>query len=98
MSDTNTNTVSRLMAAPYGHWIRLDRAGNSHVTLYDDKGTEMHTIVAPTFDEAVTRALDIADRLHADQPVTLEPDWRDDPKHDAKVEARDAFYSRVLDV
>jgi hypothetical protein len=55
--------IERLMNAPYGHDIRRDSAGNSHVTLYDLNGTMLHTIVAPTFDEAATRALDIADAL-----------------------------------
>lgn len=54
-----SDATDRLMNAPFGHWVRRDKAGNSHVTLYDASGTEMHTIVAPTFDEAVTRALDL---------------------------------------
>ena len=54
-------TVERLLNAPYGHKIMRDNAGNSHVTLYDLNGAMLHTIVAPTFDEAVTRALDLAD-------------------------------------
>ena len=55
--------VKRLLDAPYGHDIRRDDAGNSHVTLYGDRKTHIVTIVAPTFDEAVTRALDIADDM-----------------------------------
>jgi hypothetical protein len=53
--------VERLMNAPYGHKICRDNAGNSHVSIYQLDGTLMHTIVAPTFDEAVTKALDIAE-------------------------------------
>lgn len=52
--------IERLMNAPYGHFIRRDNAGNSHVSLYQLDGTLLHTIVAPTFDEAVTKALDLA--------------------------------------
>ena len=53
--------ADRLMNAPYGHHIWRDNAGNSHVTLYTLGGTRMHTIVALTFDEAVTKALDLAE-------------------------------------
>ena len=56
-----TAVVERLMNAPYGHKIWRDNAGNSHVSLYTLDGTRMHTIVAPTFDEAVTKALDLAE-------------------------------------
>lgn len=55
--------LERLMHAPYGHRITRDAAGNAHVTLYDERGQVIHTIVAPTFEEAATRALDIADRM-----------------------------------
>jgi len=55
-----SDVIKRLMNAPYEHWVRRDNAGSSHVTLYDAKGAELITIVAPTFDEAVTRALDLA--------------------------------------
>ena len=55
-----SDVIERLMNAPYGHAIHRDEAGNSHVSLYQLDGTLIHTIVAPTFDEAVTRALDLA--------------------------------------
>jgi len=55
-----SDVIERLMNAPYGHAIHRDKAGNSHVSLYQLDGTLIHTIVAPTFDEAVTRALDLA--------------------------------------
>ena len=59
--------VERLMNAPYGHHIRRDNAGNSHVSIYHLNGALLHTIVAPTFEEAVTRALDISDALRAQE-------------------------------
>jgi len=55
-----SDVIERLMKAPYGHRIHRDVAGNSHVTLYDAKDRVIITIVAPTFDEAVTKALDLA--------------------------------------
>jgi hypothetical protein len=55
--------VNRLLSAPYGHTITRDKAGNSHVTIFRANGALLHTIVAPTFDEAVTRALDLADEV-----------------------------------
>lgn len=61
--------VDRLMNAAYGHEIKRDKAGNSHVTLYDLRGTMLHTIVALTFDEAATRALDLADQRHPAPPA-----------------------------
>jgi hypothetical protein len=60
-----SEVVGRLLHAPYGHTIRRDKQGNSHVSLYQLDGTLMHTIVAPTFDEAATRALDLAPGLKA---------------------------------
>ncbi len=60
-----SEVVERLLHAPYGHTIRRDKQGNSHVSLYQLDGTLMHTIVAPTFDEAATRALDLAPALRA---------------------------------
>jgi hypothetical protein len=70
MSASYDPIVTRLMDAPYGHLIHRDDAGNSHVTLYDAKDQRIVTIVAPTFDEAVTRALDIADEMHRPTPPT----------------------------
>jgi hypothetical protein len=61
-----SDATARLLGAPYGHWVRRDTAGNSHVTLYDAKGVELITIVAPTFDEAVTRALDFVPEVTHD--------------------------------
>jgi len=53
--------IDRLLRAPFGHSIRRDKAGNLHVTITPpDTDKAIHTIVAPTFDEAVTRALDLA--------------------------------------
>ena len=52
--------IDRLLAAPYAHTIGRDNAGNSHVTLMREDRVSI-TIVAPTFDEAVTRALDAMD-------------------------------------
>lgn len=66
--------VARLMDAPYGHHIERDNAGNSHVTLYGEEERHLVTIVAPTFDEAVTRALDIADDLTRTSTLTLRID------------------------
>lgn len=63
--------ITRLIDSPYGHLIRRDDAGNSHVTLYDAKDQQIVTIVAPTFEEAATRALDIADEMH--RPTTPTP-------------------------
>jgi hypothetical protein len=62
-----SDVIERLMNAPYGHRIQRDNAGNSHVSIYHPNGAFLHTIVAPTFDEAVTRALDIADALRAQE-------------------------------
>ena len=60
---SNDRVVSRLLQAPFGHMIRRDNAGNSHVTLFTAEGKMLPTLVAPTFDEAVTRALDIAEQV-----------------------------------
>ena len=59
---SNDIAINRLLRAPFGHTIVRDTAGNLHVTLYESgkRGRLIHTIVAPTFDEAVTRALDLA--------------------------------------
>lgn len=62
MSDS---IIQRLMNAPYGHTITRDEWGLSHVSLFDRDGKRLHTIVAPTFAEAVTRALDLADEQRA---------------------------------
>lgn len=62
MSDS---IIQRLMNAPYGHTITRDEWGLSHVTLFDRGGKKLHTIVAPTYAEAVTRALDLADEQRA---------------------------------
>ena len=55
--------VERFCNAPYGHRVHRCKAGLSHVTLYALNGRELVTIVAPTFTEAATRALDIADDM-----------------------------------
>ena len=60
--------VERFCNAPYGHRVHRDKGGLSHVTLYALDGRELVTIVAPTFDEAATSALDIADEMH--RPTT----------------------------
>ena len=60
--------VERFVNAPYGHRSQIDKGGLYHVTLYALDGRELVTIVAPTFDEAATRALDIADEMH--RPTT----------------------------
>lgn len=65
MSETKVSpVVARLLSHTCGHTIGRDNAGNSHVTIHPPLGGDF-TIVAPTFDEAVTRALDIYDREFA---------------------------------
>jgi hypothetical protein len=53
------NAVQELLAAPYGHTVWRDASGNSHVILELSRGRTVN-VVAPTFDEAVLRALDEA--------------------------------------
>lgn len=58
MSEIETNPViARLMRADCDWKADRDKAGNTHCTLRTKK--QSVTIVAPTFDEAVTRALDM---------------------------------------
>ena len=54
--------IRRLLAAPYGHQLRWLDSG-LHSTVLTLTGGEEVMIVAPTFNESVTRALDIADDM-----------------------------------
>ena len=64
IDDSTQDAISRLLQYPHDWQVRRDVAGNSHVTLYDKNGADLHTIVAPTFDEAATMALDLATTPH----------------------------------
>ena len=58
-----SDAVTRLLAAPYGHSITRDKAGHSRVSLFAvNDGRLLVTMVAPTFDQAVARALDAAEQ------------------------------------
>ena len=55
-----SDIVRQLLDAPFGHLIDRDGEGNSRVTLFRQDGTALPTVTAPTFDEAVARALALA--------------------------------------
>jgi phage baseplate assembly protein W len=58
--NSERNAVQELLDAPYGHRVMRDpNTGHSHVELLLPRGRTV-TAVAPTFDEAVFRALDEA--------------------------------------
>lgn len=55
--------IKRLLASPYGHTLKWINDGKLHMaTILVDRDREV-TIVAPTFDESVNKALDIADDM-----------------------------------
>ena len=66
-----SNAAERLLRSPYGHYIRRDEQGNSHVSLFTLHGGLLHTIVAPSFDEAVTLALDLAEKVEVPTQTDL---------------------------
>lgn len=59
--------IDRLLAAPYGHTLRRTTDGQYLTVLHLTRGDEV-IIVAPTFDESATKALDIADTRRRQRP------------------------------
>lgn len=63
MSDPTA--TERLLRSGYDFDLNHDKQGNVHLSLFGPiTGLLLHTTVAPTFDEAVTIALDMAEKTY----------------------------------